>query len=283
MNTLKSLILVLFISCTFINFSQGQKFSEVGLGLGTYLYHGDLTKKLFVMEGFQFSGHLFYRYNFNQAIAAKAQVGYGTISAYDYATGFTLRNLHFKSHIAEFTITGQVDILALIRKDRPLGKLSPFLFVGGGVFNFSPKAEFNDEWHKLQPLGTEGQGMSEFPDREKYKLTQFSIPFGLDLRYNIGRKLFMGFEMGFRKTFTDYLDDVSTTYVDNGLLAAANGELAAELADRSSDIMGEGFLFNVGKQRGDSEDMDWFFLFDFYVTYNFINKRQWKNTKQEMF
>ncbi len=278
----KVFVLLIFLQLT-IYTAQAQKFSEVGLGLGTFLYHGDLTKGVFVFEGFQYSGSLFYRYNISPAFAGKLQFSYGNISSYDYASGFTNRNLHFKSHIAELSLTGQLNIIPLIKKGQPFRKFSPYLFAGVSVFNYNPKAELNGEWYELQPLGTEGQGLAEYEDRDEYKLTQISIPFGIDLRYNLDRKFFLGLELGFRKTFTDYLDDVSTTYADKDLIAAANGDIAAQLSDRRSEILGNTVIFPENGQRGDSKDKDWYYLFNAYITYNFISKKKWKEAKKNPF
>ncbi len=278
MNFLKKMIiLVITLSSIFSNTTQAQKFSEIGLGLGTFLYQGDLTRSIIVMEGFNYSGSLFFRYNFSPALAAKAQVSYGSIGAYDYSVGHRKRNLHFKSHLAEFALTAEIDILPLIMRNRPFGRVSPFLYGGAAVFHFNPKAELNDEWHALQPLATEGQGLAEYPERTPYSLIQISVPFGLDIRYNIDRKFFMGLDLGFRKTFTDYLDDVSTTYVDNDLIEAATGSIAAQLADRRFGNNGP------GGQRGDSTHQDWYFLFKVYGTYNIMSKETWRAINRNPF
>ncbi len=282
MNILTRTILILCLFSLSCQSIYSQKFSEVGLGLGTFIYHGDLTKRLFYLEGFQYSGSLFYRYNFSTAIAAKAQISYGNIQAWDYASGIRNRNLHFKSHIAEFALTGELDIMALLRKGEPIRKISPFLFGGVSVFHFNPKARLDGKWHELQPLGTEGQNLDGY-NRDPYSLIQVAIPFGLDLRHNMSQKFFMGTEIGFRKTFTDYIDDVSTTYVNNALLAASD-PLAAQFADRRSELSQfQNIKFEEGIGRGDSSDKDWFFLFNIYVTYNFISERSWKNSKNEAF
>ncbi len=283
MNALKKLMIALGLFCFAIASLQAQKFTEIGLGLGTFVYNGDLTKNSKLVQTYNYSGHLFFRYNFNKAIAAKAEFGFGQISAWDYASAHRRRNLHFKSILAELSIVGQIDILALLKKDGELSTISPFLYGGVAGFYYNPKAKLDGTWHALQPLGTEGQGMAEFPDRKPYSLFQVSIPFGVDLRYNMSRKLFMGVNLGFRKTFTDYLDDVSTSYVDNSALENANGALAAQLADRRGELTGENIHFPEGAQRGDSSNKDWYYVCNVYLTYNFISKRSWKTAKKNAF
>ena len=123
-------------------------------------------------------------------------------------------------------------------------------FVGIGVFHFNPKGEFNDKWYNLQPLGTEGQGIS--PAREKYKRTQICIPFGIGGRYFFNRRWGVGFEFGLRKTFTDYIDDVSKTYYDPLAINQANGPVAAYFSNPNPNAEST----TVGQQRGDPRDKD---------------------------
>jgi hypothetical protein len=137
-----------------------------------------------------------------------------------------------------------------------------YVFAGIGVFHFNPKGELNKEWYELQPLGTEGQGIS--PARSKYKRTQLCIPIGFGGRYFFNRRWGMGFEFGIRKTFTDYIDDVSKTYYDNDAISQANGPIAAALADPS---LVETPSTNVGSQRGDPSDKDAYMFMIFSIHY----------------
>jgi hypothetical protein len=139
--------------------------------------------------------------------------------------------MKFRSIIGELSLTGQVDIIALIRRDGVLSNFTPFIYGGVAGFYFNPQGDYQGAWRNLQPIGTEGQGMAAYPDKKPYSLFQVSIPFGIDLRYNFGRKFFTGIEFGMRKTFTDYLDDVSGTYIDNELIQAEQGVVAAYFAD----------------------------------------------------
>ena len=127
-----------------------------------------------------------------------------------------------------------------------------------------PQALLDDTWYRLQPLGTEGQGTSARPDSEPYKVDQLAIPFGAGLKFNFGR-IDMQVEWGLRRTYTDYIDDVSGTYVDNDLLAFENGPLAALLADPSGiEAIG---LSNTGHARGDVNTRDWYQYTGLSITY----------------
>ena len=122
--------------------------------------------------------------------------------------------------------------------------------MGIGVFHFNPKGELNDKWYELQPLGTEGQGVS--PARDKYKRTQICIPFGIGGRYFFNRRWGVGFEFGLRKTFTDYIDDVSKTYYDPEAIRQANGPIAEYFSNPNPNAESTA----VGQQRGDPRDKD---------------------------
>ncbi len=113
----------------------------------------------------------------------------------------------------------------------------------------------------LQPLGTEGQRLPA-SNNPIYQLTQFSIPVGLGLKFAISDSWNIGFELGSRLTFTDYLDDVSTTYASDNELLETQGELALALANRSRTpkLGGEG--------RGDAEDKDWYIMGGLSISFN---------------
>ena len=72
--------------------------------------------------------------------------------------------------------------------------------------------DYYSQWIDLQPLGTEGQGTTAYPDRKKYSRTQIAIPMGGGVKISLNDNLNIAFSFSARKTYTDYLDDVSTTY-----------------------------------------------------------------------
>jgi hypothetical protein len=113
----------------------------------------------------------------------------------------------------------------------------------------------------LQPLSTEGQGLSQFPEQKSYKLTQIALGFGFGARYAINDNMNIGVEMLQRKTFTDYLDDVSSIYVDRNVLLQAKGAKAVEMAYRGDEITGGLPYPNHGEQRGTPSEMDWYYFF----------------------
>jgi hypothetical protein len=131
--------------------------------------------------------------------------------------------------------------------------------IGVGVFSYDPYAFLNGEKIFLRPLGTEGQGSSLYPDRKQYGSMAISIPFGAGIKYSLNENINIGFEILHRFTNTDYLDDVSKTYVDPSIFppnpdgSPSNAQL---LSDRSYEV---GEPIGVpGRQRGNSRQKDQF-------------------------
>jgi hypothetical protein len=139
------------------------------------------------------------------------------------------------------------------------------------VFAFNPQAKLGDQWYDLQPMGTEGQflpGCDTCP--EPYKLVQFSIPFGVGIRYKLTDKIDLNVEMGLRKTFTDYLDDVSGNYPNMEALRAWNptSYLLSDRIDRVLYPQGAGpSPVGVNGIRGDNTQDDWYVLTMVSATY----------------
>jgi hypothetical protein len=113
----------------------------------------------------------------------------------------------------------------------------------------------------LQPLSTEGQGLSQYPERKPYKLTQFGIPLGIGIKFAVNQNISLGWEISMRKTFTDYLDDVSTTYVDELLLLAERGQTSVDLAYRGDEVKDGDLAYPAdGTKRGSNKFKDWYYF-----------------------
>ena len=169
-----------------------------------------------------FGGYLLALYK-NRA-GLRLETTYGSVTAYDSVlknTGSTTygrydRNLSFKSPILETQLAAEIFPLAFMQlKEHPV--FSPYLLAGISVYRFDPKAQLDGHWYALQPLRTEGQGFSEYPDRKPYKLQQINLSTGAGLKYEFGSFYVARLELNYRFLFTDYLDDVSTAYIDPGL------------------------------------------------------------------
>jgi hypothetical protein len=121
-------------------------------------------------------------------------------------------------------------------------------------------------------LGTEGQETTKFNDKRRYSLTQLSVPVGLGAKWQLDDYWAFGFEFGVRKTFTDYLDDVSSIYVDNIIVGGASGPMAVALKDRSMEV-GQ-TPFENGDLRGNSATKDWYVIGGLTLTYRIHGGRQ---------
>ncbi len=228
--------------------------SQLGIMGGVTYYIGDLNpaKQFYMVKP---AGGIFYRYNINERMAVRGSVLYGGIKGDDAKSTDTFRlqrNLSFQSMMLEFSGVFEFNFFRYI-PGSPDYPITPYVFAGLSLFRFNPKADLGGTSYALQPLGTEGQGTTAYPDRKKYSLVNPALVFGVGLKFNVYRSLTMGLEWGMRRTFTDYLDDVSKTYPSLADIAAENGPAAAALSDRSVDAG-----TNDGRQRGNSANKDWF-------------------------
>jgi hypothetical protein len=148
-------------------------------------------------------------------------------------------------------------------------RFSPYLLGGIGLFHFNPQAYINNRWVDLKPLHTEGQGFAEYAERKPYSLTQLNIPLGIGVRYEISALLNARLEIVHRILNTDYLDDVSTRYIDPALfgkyLDHGQAVLAAQLADRRQEVVPE-TITKEGEIRGDPKNKDAYFTVQFKLS-----------------
>jgi hypothetical protein len=227
------------------------------------------------------------RYKLNNYFALKTHLTYGRVYGDDKLTEEFFRryrNLNFFSDIYEFNINfegafqeEQIGHIHHLRGVRGVHgyELYMYGFVGGGVFYFDPRTVQNGKTYRLQPLGTEGQGWSS--SKAKYSLVQFCIPLGVGFKYTLDRTWGIGLELGIRKTFTDYIDDVSTKYYDFSQSPDAP-DIVAQLADRSDN---DALAMNrpqtrptvAGDQRGNPKEKDSYMFAIFSINYKIKNGR----------
>ena len=180
------------------------------------------------------------------------------------------RNLDFKSDVWELYGAFEIYPTILLSKDEEYDPaVRPYGFIGIGIFNFDPKGSITDSdgnqtWHRLHPLKTEGQGMSQYPEKKPYSLTQMNIPMGAGLRFRLSPRVNTSLELLYRKTFTDYMDDVSTSYIDpndfDTNLSAADAAVARQIHDKTIGIVTPGInRYEPGTQRGNPKNMDAYF------------------------
>jgi len=256
---------ILIISSFLTTPSIGQS-REMGIMLGVMNYKGDLQKATYAnqnnLPGFGF----LYRRSYSNHWAFKTAISYGHIKADDAQSDDPFcknRNLNFKTTILEGT--GQFEFNFFpYQTANPSTLFTPYMSVGLSIFRFNPKAYYNGGYVDLQPLGTEGQGTNANPDKDLYKRTNLAFVFGGGLKWKIGRRWSVVLESVVRKTYTDYLDDVSGVYADPNTIRVEYGKTAYYLSDRSIVKNKAG---NIGRQRGDNTNRDWYHFTGVQFTY----------------
>ena len=268
-NRILAISLLSFLFFTSSITAQVVSSTEIGIMAGSSYYLGDINSNHF--DYMMPSGGIVIRKNIDRRIVVKGELLLGHIRADDARnTNDTVklnRNLHFRSPIYE--LSGQVEFNFLpYETGNSLYPFTPFIFAGISLFKFNPKAEApHGEWVALQPLGTEGQGTTSFQDRKKYALTQFSIPMGGGFKIAVNKTFNIILEYGIRKTFTDYLDDVSTTYTGGNLNEW--DKIHKEMSDKSlNGPQAKGY------QRGNSKDKDWYTFTGITLSFKILSEKE---------
>lgn len=274
---------------------------ELGIQLGTSHFLGDLGGQRGIGRPFLRDTELkairpiigvFGRYNVGAHFAARLDLNFlmlagndswagenlgfsGTTLAQDDAWYRFYRNLNFRTNVFEANIAGEI-----IPYNFELGGgyqeysvLSPYVFIGVGLYHFNPQGlSPSGSWVPLKPLATEGQGIVD--GRVPYSLWQINVPMGFGLKWMYNDAWALSLEVGHRLTFTDYIDDVSTDYVDPTIFTSnlnpTDAALASIMARKSLLIdpgKVNGFVSAPGEQRGDPKDNDSYYTISLRFSY----------------
>ncbi|HZF64789.1 MAG TPA: DUF6089 family protein [Chitinophagaceae bacterium] len=272
-------ILAAFIFCLPF-FTQAQNSivqeGEFGVGIGAGHYFGDLNTRARLNRP-KPAATMFFRKNFGNYIAVRvsgsyAQLGYSDV--YNTHNEFMQRrNLSFNTNVWELALQGDFNFYRFMPGDKEF-RFTPYVTFGAGIFNYDPYAYLNGEKYFLRPLGTEGQGSAEYPQRKPYSSMAFSVPFGVGLKYSFNERINAGIEVVHRFTNTDYLDDVSTTFVEPSVFPPnpdGTPSPALLLSDRSYET--GPLIGGKGVQRGLSQQKDQFVTAIIYVSFNLQSYR----------
>ena len=245
---------------------------QLGLFFGVSDYNGDLLDKPYRLS--RPAGGISAGYQFSNQLTARVNATVGKIEGADSVNawrGLAHRNLSFQSSISEVALTLEYNL----RSAENL-RWTPFLFGGLAVYHYNPYA-YNREQQKvyLQPLGTEGQGLPQYPNRKPYALTRLAVPVGGGIRLFLTDHFLLAAQIGLRITNNDYLDDVSKTYVDKQVLLHARGEQAVELSYRGQPANRVDRDYpESGTNRGRSGKLiytDFYYFSGLHVIYRFVN------------
>jgi hypothetical protein len=269
-----------------------RKSTEWSFYFGPSIYAGDLGgtsgigRRSFYDNNFR-KRNFFYgtsvTYTQNERWGVRLSFIGGKISASDQDVTFQTktdnaytrykRNLDFQTSIAEWSLMAEINPFKFKEVSSVLFKhpVQPYALLGLGRFSFNPQGSYYDDiaedfvWVDLQPLRTEGQGMKEYPDRKVYKLRQLNIPFGFGVKYVFGRRSSLGFEFVGRKLFTDYLDDVSTRFIDPELfssyLSPEDAAVAKQVSNKSDQVDPDN-VYASNEIRGNPKQPDFYYSFN---------------------
>lgn len=268
MNYLKLILFILVIALPEVGNSQSfyatrrERTLILTVGTGVSTYFGEFKADGFSIDAKpNFNAGL--QYFFFPRISARVELNYVRLAgsdAKDDSPERVTRNLSFFSDNFELSLSGQVNLSPNGIRFYQRSKLNFYGIAGAGVLYMNPKAELNGEKHALQPLQTEGK---------EYSKIQPVLIYGIGGRVKISPFFNIGLEVGWRKMFTDYLDDVSTVHKDP---ASFSDPIAAQLADRRPEIglttVPEGYI------RGNPDSKDAYMLtnlkIEYYLPSNFL-------------
>jgi hypothetical protein len=309
------LITILFLSevvvCQTTNFNSTKNWrrnkKELIVNLGPTGFLGELGGRDMIgkdysmadldMKSTTFNVGFSYRYRFIPYFATSTIISIGSIKGDDKLTlepARNARNLNFKSTI--LSLYQRIELLLYFKesfghkynfkglKGKKNNNEQIYLFSGIGVTYFNPKGNYFGQWLPLRPLRTEGQG---FPGRPKeYMPVTLIIPSGIGMRFGLTKMWRLGIELTYFKTFTDYMDDVSTTGFDTDILLEKYGPESAYLSNPSETEQYKSWFAN-GQQRGDAKNKDAYLyanvIFARNITYKVSSPRRpqlkWKGMR----
>jgi hypothetical protein len=247
---------------------------HVGLFGGPSAYTGDLASRIFPHKVTNGAIGLTFNYDLTGRLILRSGFTYSIGGGADRFTGdpsLVQRNLSFETQINELSVVGEYHLLNL-----NTNRFSPYVFAGLAVFKYDPYAyDRNGQKVYLKPLSTEGQGLSVYPDRKPYQLIQPAIPFGGGVKWVINDTWRISAEFGLRKLLTEYLDDVSTNYVDEDDLLQAKGLLAVDMAYRGDEVPGGNPRYPaMGDKRGNPKSKDYYYFAGLHLTYRVARGRK---------
>lgn len=244
---------------------------HIGGFLGISNYSGDLAQQRVDMKYTRPALGLMVKRDINRYLTLRAGLNWGHIAGADSTNeskDLLRRNLSFRSVIWDGHFIAEFNFLDIYEKG-----FTPYVFGGIALFQFYPTTKDSlGNSVPLRRLSTEGQNLAEYPDRRQYALHQFALPFGAGIKVMLNDTWTLGLEIGFRKTFTDYLDDVSKTYVDEATrLRYWRGPEAVNFAYRGDEVNTKGITPGTypadGTIRGSDKNKDWYIFSGLTLTY----------------
>ena len=282
---MKRFIIIILIAVPFFGFSQFRL--DYGANIGASGYLGEIGGKAGRARPFIFDAKIgqtrwslggFARYKIMDDVFIRADLNYIRIQGADSLSSNPerfARNLSFRNDVFELLAKGEYTFYKVTdvgRTGRYALSFATYVGAGAGIFYNNPRANLNGTWHNLRELQTEGN---------KYSAFQFAIPLSLGIHYTIKREHRIGFEISYRLTFTDYIDDASTVYPDTTgmspiakVLSSRSEGIASEDGDEES-IYPHISNYQNGSPRGNPKGNDTYFTAMF--SYSKVIKGKYKS------
>lgn len=275
---MKKCLLSIFVITTLLGNTIAQEvyeqLGEFGVTGGVAHYFGDINTRAGINRPKPAVG-IFFKKQFNNYLGVRvsahyAQVGYSdTYSKSDFQKR---RNLSFNSDIFELAVSGDFNFFKFVPGD-PYYAFTPYVTIGVGAFSYNPYAYYQGKKVFLRPLGTEGQNISYVDPSTGKKRTPYGsmavcFPIGAGIKYNLSHNVNLSFQIAHRLTLTDYLDDVSTTFVGEDKFPLLNGQksTAGIFQDRSNET---GDIIGLeGRQRGFSKQKDQYIIAEIGISFS---------------
>src|SRR6478752_562914 len=146
-----------------VGYAQIRQKSEVGFGLGTFNYTGDLARN-YNFGNSKFAGTVLYRSNISSVVSFRASITAGKVGASDKNNPIdafaTKRASSFNLFLFEAATTFEYHFLDWRDARRRL-RFTPYAFAGFALFGISGNAAKNEEYSNVQA----------------------AIPFGIGIKY----------------------------------------------------------------------------------------------------
>lgn len=258
---MKGYILLAFLLIACIP-AFGQKGYELGVLGGVSFYVGDLNPNYSIKTPGPTLAVL-GRYNFNTRTSIRLDIAAGRLIGKDNLSENPFqqaRNLSFRTDYVDSSLDLEFNFFNYVHGSRNQ-YFTPYVFGGFAFTYYNPKAKLNDQWYALRNYGTEGQNIGD-----EYARISPALSYGIGIKMDFNYEWSLNVEMAARQMFSDYIDDVSTTYPDMSQLAVRRGEIAPLLSDRSGEL-GIEPIGQPGRQRGVSGDNDSYYSFRIGVVY----------------
>ncbi len=245
-------IFILIVFCFFESHAQKNKSksnynNDIAFHFGPAVFQGDVASGILLsskklhdirVDNSNVNLGIGVNHRIGKRFGLKSNINFLQLCGNDKWGKYEQRALSFRTFSTDLSLLIEYSIIHWEHANKLNYRHHIFTSSGIAFFYYNPMGYYKSKWYSLRPLGTEGQNIKQ--GAKKYTRISYSLPINIGYRYRLNRRDMWGMEFCFRKTFTDYLDDVSSSYYDNAIIKERNGEAAAYFADPSNSIKPSG-------------------------------------------